>query len=66
MEVFDHENYIYGNMLSQDRGDRTLPFNGPHPKSLRVQTLPSTYVTSYIADTTALTSDGDTVTMDGS
>ena len=53
-------------MLSQDRGDRTLPFNAPHPKSLRVQTLPSTYVTSYVADTTALTPDGDTVTMDGS
>ena len=66
MEVFKYENYIYGNMLSQDRGDRTLPFNAPHPKSLRVQTLPSTYVTSYVADTTALTPDGDTVTMDGS
>ena len=66
--VFEHENYIYGNMLSQDRGDRTLPLNAPlpqHPKSLRVQTLPSTYVTSYVADTTALTPDGDTVTMDG-
>ena len=59
MEVFEHENYIYGNMSSQDRGDRFLPFNAPHPKRLRVQALPSIYV----ADTTARTPDGDT--MDG-
>ena len=46
-------------MSSQDRGDRFLPFNAPHPKRLRVQALPSIYV----ADTTARTPDGDT--MDG-
>ena len=59
MEVFELENYIYGNLSSQDGGDRFLPFNAPYPKRLRVQTLPSTYV----ADTTAVTPDGDT--MDG-
>ena len=59
MEVFEHENYIYGNMLSQDRGDRNLRQNASHPSKFKAQAFPS----AYIADTTALTPDGDT--MDG-
>ena len=59
MEVFEHENYLYGNMLSQDRGDRHLRKNA----SYRAKVMAQAFQSAYIADTTALTLDGDA--MDG-
>ena len=46
-------------MLSQDRRDKYLRQNELHPSKFKAQKFPS----EYIADTTALTPDGDT--MDG-
>ena len=59
MEVFEHENYIYGNMLSQDRGKTNLRKNASYRAKVMAQAFPS----AYIANTTVLTPDGDA--MDG-